>query len=228
MNKIVTIFNEKGGSGKTTTAVQLAGTLGLRGYDVLVADLDPQESSTNWISAAQEGMRFPASLWRADKYKVNITAEMQIQSAKYDIIVADCAPSIGNPTTWGTLLVSDLAIIPSKLNPPDISALVAAKRMARRALEETGRNFPVRVLPNAARLRFKDDAAALSNLQQDKEFPPMRSILADRKAFTRAMQFGCTAHNLPNSKEAVEEIENLADEVLKFLGLPAKRKKGAK
>lgn len=227
MSKIVTVFNEKGGSGKTTTACQLAGTLGLRGYDVLVADLDPQESSTNWISAATDGRRFPASLWRADVYKGNITAEMQIQSAKYDIIVADCAPSIGNPTTWGTLLVSDLAIIPSKLNPPDLSALVAAKRMARRAHEETGRSFPVRVLANAARLHFKDDKAALDHLLSDKEFPPLHSILGDRKAFTRAMQYGCTAHHLPNGEDAVAEIEKLADEVLKYLGLPKTPKKGA-
>jgi len=226
MSKIVTIFNEKGGAGKTTTACQLAGTLGLRGYDVMVADLDPQQSSTNWISAAPEGTRFPASLWRADKYNSNITAELQIQSSKYDIIIADCAPSIGNPTTWGTLLVSDLAIIPSKLNPPDISALVAAKKMARRVHQETGRPFPIRVLPNAARLHFKDDKAALALLMADKEFPPMRSILGDRKAFTRAMQFGVTAHSLPHGEDAVAEIEKLADEVLKYLGMPAKPAKG--
>ena len=38
-------FTRKGGVGKTTTACQLAGTLGHRGYDVLVADLDPQQTS---------------------------------------------------------------------------------------------------------------------------------------------------------------------------------------
>ena len=39
---IITVFNQKGGVGKTTTTCQLAGTLGYRGFDLLVADMDPQ------------------------------------------------------------------------------------------------------------------------------------------------------------------------------------------
>jgi len=228
MSKIVTVFNEKGGSGKTTTTCQLAGTLGLRGYDVLVADLDPQETSSRWLAAQREGARFPATIWSGYRYGANVTTELQALSAKYEIIVADCAPSIENPATWGTLLVSDLALIPTKLNPPDIAALEAAKRMAKKAQDQSGRTFPVRILPNAARLHFKDDKAALDGLTRDKEYPPFPFILGDRKAFTRAMLYGCTAHDLPNSEESVIEIERLADAVLKLLGLPTKHKKGSR
>ncbi|MCS7197282.1 MAG: ParA family protein [Candidatus Bipolaricaulota bacterium] len=45
----IAITNQKGGSGKTTTVVNLAATLGERQRRVLVIDLDPQCSATSWF-----------------------------------------------------------------------------------------------------------------------------------------------------------------------------------
>jgi len=44
--RVISIMNQKGGCGKTTTAVNLAGALNLRGRRVLVVDLDPQAHAT--------------------------------------------------------------------------------------------------------------------------------------------------------------------------------------
>jgi chromosome partitioning protein len=225
---IVTIWNEKGGSGKTTTACQLAGTLGMRGYDVLVADLDPQQTSSRWIAANSE-ISFPATVWPGFRYGAQIGQELEKLAAKFDIIIADCAPSIEQPATWGTLLVSDLGLIPTKLNPPDLDALPAAKEMAKKAFRDSGRTFPVRVVANAVRMHMTDDKAAMSVLSRDSTFPPMQVTLGDRKAFTRAMLIGGTAHDLKHSEDAVREIEALTDAVLKLLDLPKQAKsKGTK
>lgn len=49
MSKLVAVFNQKGGVGKTTTAVNLAAAIGAKGYRVLLVDIDPQGNSTSGL-----------------------------------------------------------------------------------------------------------------------------------------------------------------------------------
>ena len=54
--RIIAISNNKGGSGKTTTTVSLAAAFAERGLRVLVIDLDPQGSATEWLGSRESSV----------------------------------------------------------------------------------------------------------------------------------------------------------------------------
>ena len=55
MSKVYTITNQKGGAGKTTTALAAAAGLSLKGYSVLSIDLDAQSNMTYTAGAKADG-----------------------------------------------------------------------------------------------------------------------------------------------------------------------------
>lgn len=79
MGKIISFSNQKGGVGKTTSAVNVAASLGVLGQKVLLIDLDPQGNATSGVGISKRGLKNTIN----DVLVGDITAEEAIVETKF-------------------------------------------------------------------------------------------------------------------------------------------------
>lgn len=223
--KVITVFNQKGGCGKTTIAMSLAGAFTLRGYSSLVVDMDPQGTAVRWASAAPEGRSFPASVMSLAPMEGKMHREVKNHMEKYDAIFIDCPPAMSSSAPTSAMLVSDLALIPVVPSPADIWAAESAKKLAQ-AAQVTNESLLARVVANMVQLSTSLARDLIELLEEDKDFPLLKSSFGSRAAFREAQIIGSTVHRVPRAKAAIDEVEAMASEVLTLLRLPMHRKGG--
>jgi chromosome partitioning protein len=120
MPRIVAFFNQKGGTAKTTSTLNVAAALGERGCRVLAMDLDPQASLT---------MAFGIDVARLDQsvYELFLDDDLSVNDVALDTHIANVAivPSHPDFATAEMALINELErerLLQAKLRGDDLSA----------------------------------------------------------------------------------------------------------
>lgn len=209
--KIITVFNEKGGAGKSTISIHIAGTLGLRGFRVKIHDIDPQNTSVKWVARAPDNKPFPARIANLSALGKALHREIMEDARSFDYIVVDCPPSSESPAANSALIVSDLAVIPVLPSPTDVWEVGTAKRLVRAAAAVNPDLRGVVVLNMVRRNTLAKVVRA--ELAKDTEIPLLKAQLSLLNAFNECPLVGGTVHSVPRAKAAIAEVDALLDEI---------------
>ncbi|MBE9082846.1 ParA family protein [Tolypothrix sp. LEGE 11397] len=222
--KIIAIVNQKGGSGKTTTTMQLAGAIARRGNKVLVVDADPQGTATRWAASADDVTPFPASVVGLSAASAKVHREVKKFIDDYDFIFIDCPPAADSPVPQSALLIADVALVPIIPSPLDMWAAVGIKQVIQN-VGDFNDTLQARLVLNQCQPKTTLAQECLQVLPEF-EIPLAKTQIQHRQVYRQSAVFGQTVHNFGNkATAAILEIESLTDEVLKVLGIETKKKK---
>lgn len=202
---IIGIVNQKGGTGKTTLAINLADALVRSAQRVLLVDADPQESVMCW-HAVKKNARFSIRPLRDD----DIVDVVQAARRSYDRIFIDAPPSVAE-ITEAILSLSDQAIVPIGPSPLDIWSSKDIVGMIRR-VKNTRRDFNVRLLVCKTIVGTRLSKAARSTLQ-GFGIGLFRTQISQRIAYIESMIAGQSVLGYAPGSAAAQEITSLCREI---------------
>ncbi len=200
---VIVIASSKGGVGKSTLAVLLAVWLHERGRSVILADCDPQRSSSEWIKEAAPGVK-TVHLVGPDE----VLDKLPRLAKQAEYVIAD-GPGSNTETSRALLLRADLAVVPCKASMLEVRALTQATavlkqaRATRKGAPKAKNNLSM-VGKNYRLAQDMRDVAALLRLSLISTPLTQRQVYADAPGQkTVVWKMGSRA------KEAAKEIEQL-------------------
>ena len=207
MGKVITVAQQKGGSGKTTLAANLAVAFARAGLSVALLDTDPQGSLGRWFMARRErgapGMEFStASAW-------GVSYECEKLKKLVDVVIVDTPPKV-DADLRPALREAALVLVPVASSHVDLWATEGVIDLARREHKS------VAIVMNRARTGTRL-AAEVAEAAAALEGRVLDTVLSFRVAYAEALGLGMGVQELPRSP-AGAEVQRLADEVLAALG----------
>jgi chromosome partitioning protein len=208
--RIITVAQQKGGSGKTTLAVNIAVALHARGYSVALVDTDPQGSMGRWFMermqsrGEDEAMDFStSSAWGA-------SYESEKLKKRFDYVIIDTPPKIDSDLR-PALKVADLVLVPVATSHVDLWATEGVLDLARRekadVLVVLNRSRPNTRLSAEVAEKAQELGAAVAQVQ-----------ISNRVIYAETLGQGLGAMEKLRTGPAKDEIIALTDEVLARMG----------
>ena len=210
---IILVGGEKGGTGKTTLATNLAAMRAMAGRDVLLIDTDPQGSANYWAQSRDDDGAMPRVAC-VQKFGKGLQAEVQDLANRYEDIIID-AGGRDSVELRSALVVAEKVYVPIQPSQFDIWTLNQMDELV-----ETAKGFnpelEAKVLISRSStnpsVRESDETASLLD-----DFPNLdlaNVVIQDRIAYRKAAKDGLSVKELkPKAAKAIIEMDALYKEV---------------
>ena len=207
LSKVITICQQKGGTGKTTLAVHLALAFAkLHNLKIAIIDTDPQGSLGKWFvvrtekKVSNENLTFKtASLWGAQY-------ESKTLKKDHDIVIIDTPPKIESDAR-PSIEAADLVLIPVTPSHVDFWATEAIIEIAKKA----GKKIFIQI--NRANERSKLVKKTHEYIKSIN-VKSTNTLIGHRQIYASSMGEGKTAVEKQKKSNAVEEIKKLSEQIL--------------
>ncbi|MBW4622443.1 MAG: ParA family protein [Cyanosarcina radialis HA8281-LM2] len=202
--KIVVVANGKGGVGKTTTTMALAGILAEKSK-VLAVDADAQGSLSWWTERSERDIGFDLCQ-ETDPKKLKQLPQIE----GYDLVVVDTPPALRSEALAAVLAIADYLVLPTPCAPMDLAALIETVKTAVMPI-----GVPHRVLLTKVDARCLGEALEAQNTLMQLGIPTCHAFIRAYKAHERAALEGLPISQWrgKNAQEAKADYRRVADEL---------------
>ena len=206
MTIVITVAQQKGGTGKTTLAANLGAAL-VASRTVALLDIDPQHTLTRWHELRPKTaprLTFSnVSGWR-------VSGELERLKANHDFVVIDSPPQVDTDARLA-IRGADLVLIPVQPSPPDVWAAEGTLELV--AAEKRKAAMVLNRMPSSGKLRER-----VTTLLQRGGKPLLTATIGNRTGFAIAFASGLAVSETAPRSIAATELGALLSELLAMLG----------
>ncbi len=206
---IVAFAGQKGGVGKSTTAVCLAVAALERGARVLLVDADPQSTVRTWGEVAAERRR-PAPTVVAMGSSMHKAGQLGELAAAYDVTFVDCPPRHGE-VQRSALMIADVVVLPCGASAADAWALAASLEVVNEA--RTMRDELVACVLITRKQGRTALGKSARKVLESTGLPVLRTELGSRIAYQEALAVGQGITTYAPRDAGSREVFALLDEL---------------